>query len=522
MIGFLAYLVKANGASPAEEYIRIAMQLTHAKIVPHPEQLTAESAELHTNLVIVLGSTSALTKLPFGGLLRERMRVHGYELGADRAFVTDLPNRFGTRVAVVLVDNAADAFKRLSVARDLIASHEHAEKLAVAAVGMTAREAMLEALVAGALAATFPLPDYRSKPEKRRLLRELHVYGTERPDFARTLAEAKGNNLARFLTALPTNALTPRAYRERVEKIAQACGWRARFWGLKRLSSRGAGAFLAVARGSPERDAGILHLRYSPKGKPRATLALVGKGICYDTGGTNLKSAKGMYGMHEDMAGSAAALGTLFALAQLQVDFAVDCWLALAQNHIGPDAYKPNEVVTAANGTSIEVVHTDAEGRMVLADTLHFAAAEKPTLLIDFATLTGACVHALSSRYGGAFTNRPQFVEKLIGAGQACGERIWPFPMDNDFEKELKSDIADIKQCTLDNEADHILAAVFLRRFVGDVDWIHLDLAAANHKGGLAHIPTDTTGFGVRLALHLALDAGLLAPRPSHERPVKA
>lgn len=218
----------------------------------------------------------------------------------------------------------------------------------------------------------------------------------------------------------------------------------------------------------------------------------------------NLKPARYMHGMHEDMEGSAVALGTLLALTALQVDYPVDCWLALAQNHIGPKAYKQNDVVKAANGTTIEVMHTDAEGRMVLADTLTLATRARPSLLLDFATLTGACVGALSTRMSGAITNRLELVPAIIDAGLASGERVWPFPLEPDYNQALKSEVADIKQCTLDSDADHILAAAFLKRFIEhDVPWVHVDLSAGNHKGGLAHIPTDVTGFGVRFSLEL-------------------
>jgi leucyl aminopeptidase len=214
-----------------------------------------------------------------------------------------------------------------------------------------------------------------------------------------------------------------------------------------------------------------------------------------------------MHGMHEDMQGSAVALGTLLALTELKADFPVDCWLALAQNHIGPRAYKQNDVVRAANGTTIEVMHTDAEGRMILADTLTLASREKPGLIVDYATLTGSCIAALSTRLSGVMTNREELIPKLIEAGRESGERVWPFPLYDDFDKALKSEIADTKQCTLDNDADQILGAMFLKKFlVNDPAWVHVDLASGNHKGGLAHIPTDVTGFGVRFALSLLLD----------------
>ena len=241
------------------------------------------------------------------------------------------------------------------------------------------------------------------------------------------------------------------------------------------------------------------------------SLALVGKGICFDTGGTNLKPAKYMFGMHEDMQGSAVALGTFLALTRMKIKYPVDCWLALATNHIGPKAYKPNDVVIAADGTSIEIVHTDAEGRMVLSDTLFFASQKKPDLIIDYATLTGACVYSVGTAYSGIFTNKEKFIPKLVKAGQDSGERVWPFPMDEDYVKPLQSEIADIRQCALEGNADHILAAKFLQRFVKhDVPWIHIDLASSNNKGGLAHIPTDTTGFGIRYTLKLLIDSKII------------
>jgi leucyl aminopeptidase len=285
-----------------------------------------------------------------------------------------------------------------------------------------------------------------------------------------------------------------------------------RFLGSRALRQRGAGAFLAVAQGSANDDAGIVHLQYRP---PRARghdlVSLVGKGICFDTGGTNLKAHKSMLDMHTDMEGSAVALGTLLALTRLRAPFPIDCWLAITENRIGPRAYKPQDVVTAANGTSIQVIHTDAEGRMVLADALALASERKPALILDFATLTGACVNALTERYSGVFTNRPELRADLERAGAESGERVWCFPMDEDFDSDLDSSLADILQCAVDGKGDHILAARFLNRFVPSrIAWAHIDLAASQRSGGLAHITTDITGFGVRYAVNLLLDQKIL------------
>ena len=204
------------------------------------------------------------------------------------------------------------------------------------------------------------------------------------------------------------------------------------------------------------------------------------------------------------MNGSAVVLGTLLAATEAGLPVEIDAWLAIAQNHIGPRAYKQNDVITALNGTTIEIVHTDAEGRMVLADTLTLASRQKPDLMIDFATLTGSMVTAVGNRYSGVLGNRPDMLCHAVAAGNEAGERVCAFPFDADYEEELDSDIADIKQCTLDSDADHIIAARFLSRFIeGDIPWMHVDLAAVNRKGGLGAVATDTTGFGVGFALNV-------------------
>ncbi|MFO1408897.1 MAG: M17 family metallopeptidase [Steroidobacteraceae bacterium] len=267
----------------------------------------------------------------------------------------------------------------------------------------------------------------------------------------------------------------------------------------------GSAVALAVARGNAARDAGIAHLHRRGHGRRRgAPVALVGKGILFDTGGTNLKPHRHMLDMHTDMAGSAVALATLVALAELDTPYPVDAWLAITENNIGPSAYRPQEVVRAANGTTIQVIHTDAEGRMALADTLVLAARRRPRLLVDFATLTGSCIQALTERYSGVFARDAALAERARQAGAASGERVWPFPLDADFDADLDSRVADVKQCTLDSKGDHILAARFLARFVPDaLPWLHVDLASAVRTGGLAHVGDDITGFGVRFALAL-------------------
>ncbi len=489
------------------------------KLNQHAKDITVTALERLAVVVMLVPDKPGKVvwdHLPNGQLLRSRWQQLQRRDPDSDCLITDLPNKAGTRAMLLAIKHDCDSFTSLTRARKL-AAEVHKLDPATLAVQCTGFKAphdgrLRDHLITALLAAACPMPDYKSKPVPLARLRRIDVYGCSgSADMAALQAECMGNHLARWLSALPANELTPARYRAFISTLAKREGWQMQFLDRKALARKKAGAFLAVCQGSPTPDAGIVQLRYRPPRSRHRKLALVGKGICFDTGGVNVKPAKYMNGMHEDMQGSAVALGTLLALTRLKADFPVDCWLALAENHIGSRAYKPNDVVTACNGTSIEVKHTDAEGRMVLADTLALASRDKPAVMIDYATLTGACIYALSSRYSGVFSNRDALHGALIKAGRESGERVWPFPLDEDFDEALKSDIADTLQCTLEGEADHILATRFLQRFVdANIDWIHVDLAASHNKGGLGHIPTDTTGFGVRYTLNLLQQQALL------------
>jgi leucyl aminopeptidase len=513
MICVLSEQVKANSMDIPYRHSEKIKLNQHAKDLP-PTAL--ERLSVVILLVPHRPGKAVWERLPYGQLLKSRWQQLQRRARDSDCLLTDLPNKAGTRALLLAIKPDCDSFSSLTHARKLAAEVRKLDPaaLAIQLSGLKPphdgrlRDNMISAL----LAAACPMPDFKSKPGKVARLKRIDLYGcAESADLAALQAESMGNHLARWLSALPGNELTPALYRTYLGKLAKQQGWQMQFLDRKALARKKAGAFLAVCQGSPTADAGIVQLRYRPPRGRQEKLALVGKGICFDTGGVNVKPARYMNGMHEDMQGSAVALGTLLALTQLKVDYPIDCWLALAENHIGSRAYKPNDVITACNGTSIEIKHTDAEGRMVLADTLALASRGKPAVMIDYATLTGTCIQALSSRYSGVFSNRDALHGTLINAGRDSGERVWPFPLDDDFDEALKSDIADTLQCSLDGDADHILAARFLQRFVDEgIDWIHVDLAASNHKGGLGHIPTDTTGFGVRFTLNLLQQQSLL------------
>jgi leucyl aminopeptidase len=445
--------------------------------------------------------------VPHGALLRE-LYARKVRKAGDWCQL-----RVGARAETLLVAACppvqASTFERLQlagkIARVVVESDPTSLLLWQQGCDVQPARASLNAAVAAFQAAAFRLASFKSKPNRRPALARIDIAAAPKlEDLDVTLASAAGNNLARWLTALPPNTLDAAGYRRLAKDLARHLGVGYRFYGESRLRRLGAGAFLAVAQGNAARDAGIVRLSYRPRGARAPQVSLVGKGICFDTGGTNLKPHKSMLDMHTDMEGSAVALGSLYALHTLKSPLAVDCWLAITENRIGSRAYKPQDVVRAQNGTTIQVIHTDAEGRMVLADTLCLAAREKPEAIIDYATLTGACVYALTERYSGAFTNRPEARALIEAAGASSGERVWVFPMDKDFETDIESTVADVLQCSADSKGDHILAACFLSRFVPkSIPWLHLDLAAGTRHGGLGHIGTEITGFGVRYTLDL-------------------
>ncbi|HTX23564.1 MAG TPA: hypothetical protein VMD03_02820 [Steroidobacteraceae bacterium] len=446
----------------------------------------------------------------------ERWRgLHARAAASGAVQCGTLPNARDTWAVLGILPPRAGAFETLSLAGLLfkeLSAREVGTAAVVAPAPRGSADPALEALLLAALAHAFELPSFR-KRSRRTSLRRIELVGATSLDLAQLEAAASANNLARYLTALPPNVLDAGAYRRLISALARKHRLALRWLDERTLARLGAQAFLAVARGNARRTAGIAHLAYRPRRARTPDVTLVGKGILFDTGGTNLKPHRAMLEMHIDMAGSAVALAVLVALSRLNAPLAADAWLAITENRIGPEAYRPQDVVRAANGTTIQVIHTDAEGRMVLADALALAARTRPRLMIDFGTLTGACVHALTERMSGVFTNQPRLTERLLAAGRASGERVWNFPFEADYDSDLESKVADIMQCAPEGKGDHILAARFLSRFVPeDLPWVHLDLSSALRAGGLAQIHTDVTGFGVRYALELILRAGVLEP----------
>ena len=313
-------------------------------------------------------------------------------------------------------------------------------------------------------------------------------------------AIAAGVEHGRDLVTEPANVLTPAAFADHCRDLGQELGLEVDVLEQADLEKLGMRALLGVAQGSVNEPYVVaMHWRGGADGEP--PIALVGKGVCFDTGGISLKPATGMEDMKWDMGGAAAVFGAIKAIAGRKAKANVVAVLSLVENMPSGNAQRPGDVVTAMSGTTVEVINTDAEGRLVLADALHYTRERfKPRLLIDVATLTGAVIVALGHEQAGLFASDDALSEQLIAAGRSVGERVWRLPVGGDYTKHIKSDIADIKNTGRAREAGATAGAVFLQRFVGDTPWAHIDIAGvAWSKRDLPLAGKGATGFGVRL-----------------------
>lgn len=308
-----------------------------------------------------------------------------------------------------------------------------------------------------------------------------------------------GIRTVRDLGNAPANLVTPTRLAERAEEIARSVGVKAMVYGRKEIERMKMGGLLAVNRGSAEEPRFIV-LEYSPR-KARKHVALVGKGITFDSGGISIKPAEKMEEMKFDMCGAAAVIGTIEAAAKLELPVRITGAIPSTENLPSGSAYKPGDIITMMNGKTVEIVNTDAEGRMILADALHYASQLKPDHLIDYATLTGACVVALASEAAGLFSNDDELARKLIESGERVGERLWRMPVWDEYKDLIRSDWADMKNSG-GRWGGAITAALFLKEYVNCPSWAHLDIA------GTAYAEHETpreargaTGAGVRVTV---------------------
>ena len=316
---------------------------------------------------------------------------------------------------------------------------------------------------------------------------------------------AEGTMLARDLSNQPANHLTPTQLAEKAEAVAADSGLHCEVFDKATLEEKGFRTLLAVAQGSVEEPRFII-LEYTPEGEGRDTVVLVGKGITFDTGGISLKPGKGMHEMKHDMSGAAAVLGAMKAVGQLKPDLHVIGVIAATENMPSGTAIKPGDVVTSYGGKTIEILNTDAEGRLVLADALGWTAQYNPQGVVDLATLTGAVITCLGHIAAGAMSTDLALMDKVKAAAEKTHERVWELPLWDDYDEGIKSKVADVQNIG-DGTAGTIAGGAFLKKFVEDYSWVHLDIAGtAWGMKGSSYIPEGASGYGVRLLVQLVED----------------
>jgi leucyl aminopeptidase len=443
---------------------------------------------------------------------RAALDAQGFTGAAGEARV--LPGERGLRVVAGL-GRAADVDPR-ALRRAGAAAARAARRCPSASVDLlgllpegASAAAGAQALVEGMAAGTYRFDRYRTSDRGDRLAEVVVVgRGGQRLQKAveRGARVAEAVALARDLVNEPGGSLTPPVLAERAAEVASAAGLRATVLDEDGIRAEGMGGLLGVARGS-EQPPRFVELAWEPE-RPRGTVALVGKGITFDSGGLSIKTNEGMSSMKGDMGGAAAVIAAMSAVPELAPRIRVTAYLPLTDNMLGPDATRVGDVLEMRGGTTVEVMNTDAEGRLILADALVKAAEAGPDAIIDLATLTGACEVALGSRTAGVMGTHAGLVDQVQGAAHAAGEDVWPLPMPAHLRRQLDSEVADLRNVGTTRYGGALIAAHFLARFVPEgTPWAHLDIAGpAWAREDDVETPKGGTGFGVRLLLQLLAD----------------
>lgn len=363
------------------------------------------------------------------------------------------------------------------------------------------------AAIEGALLASYRFTKYRSNSNPAVDIKTLTIF---RPglrhsagyDKAILLAQqaVAGVFLARDLVNEPPSIATATFLGAQAERVCRGRGLSVEVWGKRKIAAMKLAGLLAVNRGSQEEPKFIV-MHYKPLRRARKKIALVGKGITFDSGGLSLKPSKSMETMKLDMAGGAAIIATMSRLPYLRPDIEVTGYVPTTDNLPGANAQKPGDVICYLNGKTIEVLNTDAEGRLILADALALAARQRPDYMINLATLTGACMVALGSGVAGLFSNNQELADRLLNCSEDAGEKLWRLPLVKEYREMIKSSVADMKNIG-GAHGGAIIAALILQEFVADVPWAHLDIAGpAFAESDQVICPKGGTGFGVRTML---------------------
>lgn len=467
---------------------------------PQPRRGAVETALWYGVDVAARAATAGVT-----GKAGETLLV---EPPSDRA--ADLPAKL---IFVGVGDESVQSLRRAGAALARAARGANRVRAAVVdGLGAAAQQAFLEGFLLGG----YQAPRQGKTPAGPSMARAMEVTGLDAEALRLALVTARAVWLARDLTNLPPDTATPDWMAAQSRAVAERAGLEITVLEEAELLQQGFGGLTAVGSGSanPPR---LVQVTYQPSAETAEHVVLVGKGITFDSGGISLKPRDAMMSMKMDMAGAAVVLAAVEAAAELELPHRVTGILALAENAIGASAYRPGDVVTTYGGTTVEIGNTDAEGRMVLADALAYAAAGlAPDVLVDIATLTGAAALGLGQQYGAVFSNAPVLLEALEQAGEASGDRVWPLPLVHEYDYALNSQTADVAHVAppaLKFGAGAIVAALFLEKFVDGVPWAHLDIAGPMSARADKHeIAKGATGFGTRLLISFLRDLPALRP----------
>ncbi len=451
----------------------------------------------------------------FAGQLRKLLKHQGFEAKDGSRII--FRNPAGLKAGALMLAGWPDGgkqgvfeevgrYRRLGAAIQRAAGELHAARAALLPADLKIEEPdYAAAFLEGLCLAGYTFNRYKTDAAKTVRVEELRLLqGAVIPAAAERAAASvsAATLLARDLVNTPPRDCSPQYLVNLCRSIGRKNGISVKVYDANMLRRMGAGALLAVGQGS-SRPPALVKMTYKPKGKKtKRSVALVGKGITFDSGGLSLKTGEGMMTMKCDMSGAAAVIGVMQALHALKPAVEVRAYLPLAENMPDGDAIKPGDVVKTLSGKTVEILNTDAEGRLILCDALHLAFSDKPDVIIDAATLTGACVVALGEEYAGLFTNDEELAQALTAAGDKAGERFWRLPLAPEYKALLKSGVADIKNIGSGRTAGAITAALFLQNFVGGAAWAHLDIAGpAFGEKDENHISKGATGFGVRTLL---------------------
>ena len=479
---------------------------------------TARSAPAATKLVGIGVFTD--DKRP-DGLPEALLDSRGFDAKLGKTMIVETDKGLVAAIGLGAVEDLTEQSLRRAGASFARAARRHkAAAITVLADAVAARKddnpldqgLAAECLAEGLELGSYAFETYKSKSARFDLTKVTVAGSTSAPvkaGLAIGQAIAQGQTMARDFVNEPGGTLTPPEFARRVQKMAKVAGVTCKVMDLAAIKKAKLGGLLGVNQGSTIQPR-FVEMTYSPP-KAKATLAFVGKGITFDAGGLSIKSGKGMMTMKMDMGGAAAVAGAMSALKAAKVPVRVRAYIPMTDNMLGGNATRPGDVLKIRNGKTIEVLNTDAEGRLVLADALSLASEAKPDAIVDLATLTGACMAALGPKIAGLMSNNDEFAAKVADAAEQAGERVWRMPLPADYRSMVDSPVADMKNIG-GPYAGALTAGLILQEFVGNVGkdgdpipWVHLDIAGPawtdgedveNRKGG--------TGFGVRTLVSLA------------------